>query len=282
MEDGIKLFLDDVRDPPVGTVWHVCRTAVEAITIVRTGRVTHISFDYDLGEGPSGYDAARVIGKLVATGTIAMPEWTVHSANADGRAGIEASMKSVMRSELGARLGEKADDLIVLPDNIRSMSFMAYGEAWPPQEFVLLLVDAENIRCLRYSMELWSFVLYTVYVCDWLLEEMKRCPAERSAPRSLRAKARAVDVSIRNFIDSGLESGRMTLIETNVPRDADAILDLGIDPMEVAIRSMVKQFGEQTKDDRTGLLFLEDKYLKRTRNLSREDPNAGVTGYEQQ
>jgi hypothetical protein len=44
----MKLFLDDVRDPPDAT-WTIARTADEAIALLRTGHVEHASLDHDLG-----------------------------------------------------------------------------------------------------------------------------------------------------------------------------------------------------------------------------------------
>lgn len=86
------IFLDDLRDPPKGAV--LCRTAAEAIRLVETGQVARISFDHDLGEGPTSYDVAKRMEELVAGGRIPMLRWSIHSANPVGRKNIEMAMRS--------------------------------------------------------------------------------------------------------------------------------------------------------------------------------------------
>src|ERR1700693_2273671 len=89
------LFLDDVRDPPVGAT--LCRSADEAIRLIESGAVTRISFDHDLGTETTGYDVAKRIEQLVAEGRIDLPDWQIHSANPVGRRNIEAAMQSAAR-----------------------------------------------------------------------------------------------------------------------------------------------------------------------------------------
>ena len=100
MSNRIFLFLDDLRDPPPGFV--LCRTAGEAIERLRTGTVAMISFDHDLGVGPTGHDVAKFIEAWVAAGEIPMPDWTIHSANPVGRANIEATMQAARRLNKGS------------------------------------------------------------------------------------------------------------------------------------------------------------------------------------
>jgi hypothetical protein len=96
----MKLYLDDVRPTPA---WFDARayTATEAIDMLKTGTVTFISFDHDLGEheNGTGYDVAVWIEEQACTvpGFI-VPEYVVHSANPVGRTNIESAMRSaVMR-----------------------------------------------------------------------------------------------------------------------------------------------------------------------------------------
>ena len=89
------IYLDDIREPPVGAV--LCRTAREAIALIDTGKVTLISFDHDLGEGLTGYDVAKHIEELVEARKILMPDWRIHSSNPVGRNNIEAAMRSAER-----------------------------------------------------------------------------------------------------------------------------------------------------------------------------------------
>jgi hypothetical protein len=87
----MKVFLDDVRDCPDG--WVLCRTAEEAIDMIRTGDVTKISFDHDLGTELTGYDVAKEIEYLVANGEIKdVPEWYIHSQNPVGARNIMMAM----------------------------------------------------------------------------------------------------------------------------------------------------------------------------------------------
>ena len=53
----MKLFVDDLRDPPDAT-WTVARTSAEALAILESGaQVDELSFDHDLG----GDDTSRPI-----------------------------------------------------------------------------------------------------------------------------------------------------------------------------------------------------------------------------
>ena len=62
----MMLFLDDQRECPGGLT--LCRTAEEAILLIDTGNVSHISFDHDLGGRLNGYDVALHIENRVAEG----------------------------------------------------------------------------------------------------------------------------------------------------------------------------------------------------------------------
>lgn len=55
----MKVWLDDERPVPLG--WVGARSAHEAIALLRTGQVPHLSLDHDLGDDPAlgtGYDVA--------------------------------------------------------------------------------------------------------------------------------------------------------------------------------------------------------------------------------
>lgn len=111
MTDNIRIYLDDLRPTPA-TLWvdryedtprtytHRCYTSQEAIDLLKTGKVTFISFDHDLGapENGTGYDVARWIEKAVWAGHIPMPEYAIHSANPVGVKNIDAAMKSAERA----------------------------------------------------------------------------------------------------------------------------------------------------------------------------------------
>jgi len=96
-----RLWLDDERPAPEG--WTHCRNPLAAIMILRSGEVTEISFDHDLGTrhlGPGlkdGYDVALAIEGMAHDGEIPPLVWHVHSANGPGRKRIEAAMHGAER-----------------------------------------------------------------------------------------------------------------------------------------------------------------------------------------
>lgn len=77
----MKIFLDDVRDAPEG--WVQARWPDEVIEHLKTGKVTHISLDHDLGddERGTGYDVLLWIEEQVVTEEFEPPQMTIHSAN---------------------------------------------------------------------------------------------------------------------------------------------------------------------------------------------------------
>lgn len=107
------LWLDDVRLPPqywdIGrpsTTIVVVTTAQDAIKYLKTGLVTCISLDHDLGdekEVGNGYQVACEIERLVNDNRIPMPEYYVHSQNPVGKANIEAAMESARRIDFYRR-----------------------------------------------------------------------------------------------------------------------------------------------------------------------------------
>lgn len=90
----MRVYLDDVRIPRNPENWRIVRTAEEALSLVRTGLVSYISFDHDLGTELTGYDVAKEIEELVFAGKINCPQWNIHSANPVGARAIKAAMES--------------------------------------------------------------------------------------------------------------------------------------------------------------------------------------------
>jgi hypothetical protein len=87
----VKLWLDDIREPPPGyNVW--CRSFDEAAPYIIEGRVTHISFDHDLGDVLSGNDVAKLIEVLAHNRCVPRITWRVHSMNPVGRERITQTM----------------------------------------------------------------------------------------------------------------------------------------------------------------------------------------------
>lgn len=89
----MKLFIDDIRNPPDET-WMTVRCPHLAIDIIALGFVTEISFDHDLGSDLTGYDVAKFIEEFHELMPI---KWQVHSANPVGRKNIEAAMQAAER-----------------------------------------------------------------------------------------------------------------------------------------------------------------------------------------
>ena len=91
----MKLFLDDERTPPEG--WTHVRWPQEAIEILKTGEVTEISLDHDLGDDAhgTGYDVILWIEEAVAMQGFVPPKILVHSANTSARQKMEAGIESI-------------------------------------------------------------------------------------------------------------------------------------------------------------------------------------------
>jgi len=89
----MKLWIDDLRPMPDTFDVHA-KTASEAIEILKRGKVTHASFDHDLGEeeNGTGYDVASWVDNAASEKTIPPFTWTIHSANPVGAANIRAAL----------------------------------------------------------------------------------------------------------------------------------------------------------------------------------------------
>jgi len=94
-----KVFLDDVRITPEG--WVRVFWPDEAIALLKTGEVTHLSLDHDLGDEQrgTGYDVLLWIEEAVAVDGFKAPEITVHSANPAARQRMEAAIAAIRARE---------------------------------------------------------------------------------------------------------------------------------------------------------------------------------------
>lgn len=94
----MKVFLDDERTPPDG--WVLVRWPEEAIEHLKTGFVTDISLDHDLGDDSrgTGYDVLLWIEEAVVCNDFRPPQMKVHSANAAARVRMEAAIGSILRA----------------------------------------------------------------------------------------------------------------------------------------------------------------------------------------
>lgn len=100
---SIEIWLDDERDPSKpdiqedfgarpGMTW--CKTVPEAKTLLKTGKVTYLSFDNDLGLPEEGYHLAKWIEIEAHDGHIPRLMWTVHSKNMPAVRYIIMAMKN--------------------------------------------------------------------------------------------------------------------------------------------------------------------------------------------
>ena len=96
----MKVFLDDARETPFG--WVRVFWPEEAIALLRTGQVTKISLDHDLGDDQrgTGYDVILWIEEAVMTQNFRPPEITVHSSNASARHKMQLGIESIRRNSL--------------------------------------------------------------------------------------------------------------------------------------------------------------------------------------
>ncbi len=102
---GLKVFLDDERKTPAG--WTRVYWPEEAIRLLKTGRVTEISLDHDLGDDDhgTGYDVVLWIEKAVTKG-FSPPAIRVHSANTSARMKMEQGIAQIYK--LHARFNKSA------------------------------------------------------------------------------------------------------------------------------------------------------------------------------
>jgi len=102
------LWLDDERDP-TETRWHryfpissaeviwvkSCEEFIEWISANSLPEA--ICFDHDLGDGPSGMDAAKWLTKYCLDNQVKLPVWNIQSANPIGKLNISALLRSFDR-----------------------------------------------------------------------------------------------------------------------------------------------------------------------------------------
>src|SRR6266699_158061 len=98
----MRVYLDDVRKAP--NKWTRTHTAGETIELLKTGEVTHLSLDHDLGirpEGPgdTGYAVLAFLEQEVGHGRWhdPLPELSVHSANPPAHDRMLQAIESIRR-----------------------------------------------------------------------------------------------------------------------------------------------------------------------------------------
>ena len=96
----MKVFLDDERTAPEG--WAHVRWPDEAIKLLQTGQVTHLSLDHDLGDDlrGTGYDVLLWIEQEAALRGFTPPAvMQVHSANPAGRIRMLAAIEAIQNRQ---------------------------------------------------------------------------------------------------------------------------------------------------------------------------------------
>lgn len=93
----MKVYLDDERETPVG--WVRVYWPGEAIELLKSGSVTEISLDHDLGddERGTGYDVLLWLEEQVIVNGMTPPRIRVHSANSSAREKMEAAIASIKK-----------------------------------------------------------------------------------------------------------------------------------------------------------------------------------------
>jgi hypothetical protein len=103
----MRIWLDDYRNPKDQfiidnygadpTLFWV-KTPWQMADLIKSGVVTYIDFDHDLGTGWSspadGYELAKLIEELAFKNKIKRIKWDVHSDNPAGRRKIIMAMKA--------------------------------------------------------------------------------------------------------------------------------------------------------------------------------------------
>lgn len=91
----MKVFLDDLRTAPEG--WVRVLWPEEVIDLLKTGLVTELSLDHDLGDDShgTGYDVLVWIEVAIALNGFVPPSIKIHSANPAAVQRMEAALRSI-------------------------------------------------------------------------------------------------------------------------------------------------------------------------------------------
>ena len=95
----MKVYLDDERTAPDG--WTHVRWPDEVVDLLKTGKVTELSLDHDLGDDArgTGYDALLWLERAVIIDGFKPPERIViHSANASAWKKMSQAIQAIERA----------------------------------------------------------------------------------------------------------------------------------------------------------------------------------------
>lgn len=99
----MKLYIDDERPTPEG--WVTAQNYWEAVELLKTGLVTHVSFDHDLGSAEpnnerTGYDVICWLEEEIHNNqNFKIPVMDCHSDNGPGRQRIEGAINAIIRRQ---------------------------------------------------------------------------------------------------------------------------------------------------------------------------------------
>jgi len=93
----MKVYLDDERPTPEG--WVGVKWPEEVIDLLKTGEVTHLSLDHDLGndERGTGYDVVVWVEEQVVLRNFTPPVISLHTANPSARQKMQTGVDSINR-----------------------------------------------------------------------------------------------------------------------------------------------------------------------------------------
>lgn len=99
MQEKINLWLDDERPMPASFNKH-CRTAEEAIEVLKTGNVEYVSLDNYLGSGYTmGFKVAEWIAEQAVAGTLSpIKRMRSHTDSPDFRNIINSHFRTAMKA----------------------------------------------------------------------------------------------------------------------------------------------------------------------------------------
>jgi len=98
----MKVYLDDIRIPTKD--WTLVKWPNEAIKLLKTGKVTEISLDHDLGNDRKGMgnDVILWMEEKVITSSFIPPKIHIHTANSSARSKMEKGVKSILKHYHGS------------------------------------------------------------------------------------------------------------------------------------------------------------------------------------
>jgi hypothetical protein len=98
---SVKLWIDDLRDPPDES-WTWVKDSASAMGVVALAHsnglpLEEISFDHDLGADDTAMPVARMVEEGAYRKELPPIRWHIHSANPVGRLNLRSTLESADR-----------------------------------------------------------------------------------------------------------------------------------------------------------------------------------------